>query len=68
MPTAFDLGRVIWEARIREAWPQAHAELRMDQTPWPPHETHPSRAADHDLAIASAAAVLKRYAVSERQP
>lgn len=56
--TPFALGRVIWEARLREAWGPA-AQDRIDRTPWPPHETHPSRTADHDLAIASARAALK---------
>lgn len=65
--TAFELGRVIWEARIRAAWHPASAELRLTESPWPPHATHGSEpVASHDLAIAEAKAILKHYEVVPR--
>jgi len=61
-PTAFEVGRTLWEARVREAW-GPYAETIMARNPWPPHETHPDRAAQHDLAIAEARAVLRAYRI-----
>ncbi len=57
---AFELGRIIYEARIREAW-GSHADLRLARLPWPAHIAA-ERAAEHDLAIACARAVLKHQA------
>lgn len=57
-PEVFELARVIWEARIKAAWHPDSARLRMMATPWPEHMAA-ERAADHDLAIASAKAVIK---------
>lgn len=54
---AFELGRVIWEARIKAAWHPESAKLRMSANPWPEHFAA-ERASEHDLAIASAKAVL----------
>lgn len=57
---AFDLGRVIYEARVREAWGK-QAPLRLSNSPWPEH-LGAERAAEHDLAISCARAVLKHQA------
>lgn len=62
--TAFDIGRVLWEARLRSAW-GAHADTMIARDPWPPHASHPSMAVAHELAIAEARALLSRYAVNE---
>lgn len=52
----FDLGRVLFEARKREAWGQL-AQQMIDRDPWPKHVAAP-RSAEHDLAMAQARAVL----------
>jgi len=57
MSDAFELGRVIYEARIRAAWPKASADLRLTANPWPRHIAD-ERSAEHDLALASATAVV----------
>jgi len=68
--TAFALGRVIWEARLEAAWggmgDPTLPERRKKLNPWPPHEAHPNRAAEHDLAIDVARALLKAYTVTPR--
>jgi hypothetical protein len=64
MIDAFTLGRVIYEARIRAAWTKASADLRLAANPWPRHLAD-ERAADHDLALASAAAVVTFLKESE---
>ena len=56
MSTTFELGRIIYEARIREAW-GASAEDRLERLPYPLH-IGAHRAADHDLALACAKAVI----------
>lgn len=63
---AFDLGRILFEARIRAAWSPASAELRLRSTPWPEHEAA-ERAADHDLAIAGAKAVLAIFDLTAKE-
>ncbi|MBP7704154.1 MAG: hypothetical protein KA105_02575 [Caulobacter sp.] len=62
MVTPFELGRVMWEARKREAWGKS-ADAIMARTPWPPHASHPETAEEHLLAMAEAKAVLKLYEV-----
>ena len=55
----FELGRVIYEARVREAWGWAGlAQSRLDKLPYPKHIGAP-READVDLAIVAANAVVK---------
>jgi hypothetical protein len=63
--TPFDLGRLLYEARIRAAWTPASADLRLRENPWPEHHAA-ERAAGHDLAIAEAKAVLAVYDLTER--
>lgn len=65
MITAFDLGKVLYEARKREAWGKQFGQVMIDRNPWPAHEGAPW-AADHDLALAEANALLARYKVEPR--
>lgn len=67
LPSAFDLGRVIWEARVREAW-GSHAETIMLRSPWPKHIAAPDIGADHQLCIASAKAALSALAPHTTSP
>jgi hypothetical protein len=60
---AFKLGEIIWKARIVAAWAKESAKLRLRENPWPEHEAA-ERAASHDLAIASARAILNEYRVT----
>jgi len=55
--TPFDLGRILWEARIREAW-GASAESILARTPWPKHAASHDISADHQLCIVQARAAL----------
>lgn len=64
MITAFQLGQILYEARIREAWGSA-ADDRLGKLPWPRHEGA-ERGAEHDLAIAQAKALLKRFDITAR--
>lgn len=63
--TAFDLGRIIWEARIREAWGK-HADHVMARTPWPKHRAAHDIAAEHELCIAQAQAAIASMAAEQR--
>lgn len=58
--TVDDVAKVLWEARIREAW-GTHADIIVSRTPWPLHEAHPLRAASHELAYAEARAIMKQF-------
>ena len=53
----FDLGKLLWEARIKAAWGK-RGDVLIARTPWPGHEAHPSLTEDHALCIAQARAVL----------
>lgn len=57
MLTEFDVARVLYEARIREAW-GSMAEDRLAKLPFPDHAGAP-RTAEVDLAIAQAKAVMR---------
>lgn len=61
----FALGRDLYEARIREAW-GVLAQQRIDKLPWPKH-MGAERAADHDLAIAQAKMLMKRWNVTPKE-
>lgn len=56
--TAFTLGKIIWEARLREAWGK-HAENLIRQQPWPKHIASHDIAAEHQLCIVQAEAAIK---------
>lgn len=65
----FELGRVLYEARIREAWSfrKGHAEHVLADRPYPRHAADPdprTQSAEVDLAIAQAKALLKVCAVA----
>ena len=58
--TAYELGRILWEARLMEAWGKHHGPVMIARNPWPPHMTHPTEVAtQHELAYAEAKALLK---------
>jgi len=65
--SVFEVGRVIWEARVREAW-GPYAETIIKRSPWPKHIASPDIGADHQLCIASARAVLKALAPHTTSP
>lgn len=64
-PTAFKLGRVLFEARTMEAW-GSHGPHIIARTPWPKHPAA-DRAEGHIMAIAEAKALLAVYDVRRRQ-
>lgn len=69
--TYFELGKVLYEARIREAWgfSKAKAEQRLAEHPYPRHpaDADPRReSAEADLAMAQAKALLKAYDVTPK--
>lgn len=64
--SVFEVGRILWEARKREAW-GAYADTIMARTPWPRHIADPDMAADHMLAIAEAKALLSKASVSLKE-
>lgn len=66
MTDPFEIGRALWEARIRAAWSPESAELRLKANPWPRHMAD-ERAAEHDLALAEAKALLKRYSLTPKE-
>lgn len=66
--TPFQLGRILYEARVREAWNfgPGHAERVLEQRPYPRHPADAdvrSQSAEVDLAIAQAKAILKTHKV-----
>lgn len=63
--TAFDLAKMLHEARIRYAW-GAHADVILLREAWPAHDQHPDLYESHHLALAEARALLKGYTVSPR--
>lgn len=60
----FELGKLLYESRIREAWGR-QADVRLHQLPYPEH-IGAERAAEHDLAITQAKALLKEYNVEKK--
>jgi hypothetical protein len=56
--TPFELGRVIWEARVKAAW-GAYAPTIMARTPWPEHVADTNIAAEHQLCIVQARAAIE---------
>lgn len=63
--TALELGRVLWEARLRYAWGK-HAENLIVRWPWPTHLADPDITEAHLLAIQEAKVLLKTYKVEPR--
>ncbi len=63
--TALEIGRVLWEARLRYAWGK-HAESLIAAQPWPKHLAAPEIAEAHLLAIDEAKVLLKTYTVEPR--
>ena len=55
--TPFELGRILWEARVKAAW-GAYAPTIMARTPWPDHIADPNIAAEHQLCIVQAKAAI----------
>lgn len=66
----FDLGRILYEARIREAWNFGDkGERRLKQHPYPRHVADQEGiTAESDLAIAQAKALLKVCEVHPKPP
>lgn len=68
--TAHELGKILYEARIREAWAWAGlAEARLAAHPFPRHPADADvkrQSAEADLAIAQAKALLKTHNVTEK--
>lgn len=72
----FELGRLLYEARIREAWnfgkEIAKAEQRLAQHPYPRHPADANPAsqncAEIELAQAQARTLLREFSVSRREP
>lgn len=72
--SAFELGRVLYEARVREAWDfdrtGAYAERRLAQHPYPRHpaDANPvsQNCAEIELAQAQARQLLRTYVVTPR--
>ncbi len=60
--TPFELGRVIWEARVREAWGATYGETLIARTPWPDHAADPSMTEAHRLCVVQAKAAIKALA------
>lgn len=73
--TAFELGRVLYEARIREAWTFAkgdgRAEDRLAKHPYPRHpadaDPRSQNCAEIELAQAQARALLRVCSVEVTQ-
>lgn len=70
----FELGRLLYEARIREAWNYGqggkHAEARLEAHPYPRHPADPDPRCDSaeiQLAQAQAKALLKTHQVLARR-
>lgn len=63
---AWELAKVLFEARTREAW-GSHGEIIIARLgPWRSHAKHPLCAEAHLLAYAEAKALLKLYEVNPR--
>ena len=67
MKDHFELGELLWKARLRFAW-GSHADVMIARDPWPPHRAHPSLTTAHELAIAEAQALLADFTLTERKP
>lgn len=63
--TALEIGRVLWEARLRYAWGK-HAESLIARQPWPKHLASPDIAEAHLLAIEEAKVLLRTFKVEPR--
>lgn len=67
---AFDLGRILYESRIREAWNFGgrYADMRLAANPYPRHpadaDPRSNNCAEIELAQAQAKALLKIAAVT----
>jgi hypothetical protein len=66
MKDHFELGELLWKARLRFAW-GSHADVMIARDPWPPHRAHPSLTTAHELAIAEAQALLADFTLTERK-
>lgn len=64
--TAFSIGKLLWEARLRAAWGR-HADTMIARDPWPPHRAHPGLTTAHELAIAEAEALLRSYDLTPKE-
>lgn len=70
--SAFEVGRILYEARIREGWDfdrtGAYSERRLAQHPYPRHpaDANPvsQNCAEIELAQVQAKALLKHYTVT----
>lgn len=67
----FELGRILYEARIREAWNfgPGHDDRVLAERPYPRHPADAdlrSQSAEVDLAIAQAKALLKVASVDHK--
>lgn len=70
--TWFELGRLLYESRIREAWNFGdgdHAATRLAKHPYPRHpadaDPRSTNCAEIELAQAQAKALLKQYYVEK---
>ena len=60
--TPFQLGKILYEARVMEAWKGMGADERLRKHPYPRHQADAdvrSQSAEVDLAIAQAKQLLK---------
>ena len=63
---ALEMGRTLFEARVRAAWGRG-ADVRIAALgPWPRHLSQPDIAEDHLLAIAAAKALLETHDVTPK--
>lgn len=60
----FDLGRILYEARIKEAWGSS-SDDRLRLCPYPLHIAA-ARSAEHDLAISQAKALIEHIPLITR--
>lgn len=54
------IGEILWLARVNEAW-KSFAPTIVARTPWPTHLASHDIAAEHQLCIAQAKAVIRYY-------
>lgn len=67
----FEFGRMLYEARVREAWNfgRGHAQRRLDEHPYPRHPADADprvQSAEVDLAQAQAKALLKVCTITRK--
>lgn len=58
VPSAWDLARVLWEARKYAAWGKDAGSKLIERTPWQKHPAHPLVTMEHELAHAEAKAAI----------